>query len=242
MISYDNALMRFGMPIIEAMAEEQGINLEPLWYPPETTDFAPVAAQARERDPDAIGLVVSSAVPLINALVDEGISAQELPIFTSVALVPPEVVRELGDAAEGMYLITQQVPPSQEDNEGIAQMREEFEAAGLDPDGADLGPVAVQYWSDVHLVADALGQLSPQQIDSLDSAMVFGAVKAFTPIDRSEIAPADFSRTAYPDIESLAPFRLYSGFAMALHVEDGEYVPVSEFVDVTTPFEMKFES
>ncbi len=55
------------------------------------------------------------------------------------------------------------------------------------------------------------------------------------------MAPVDFSAPAYPDIEALAPFRLFSRHAMVVHIEDGEYVPVSEFVDVTSAFDMEFD-
>jgi ABC-type branched-subunit amino acid transport system substrate-binding protein len=241
MLSYDAALTRFAEPIIVGMAEELGVNIEFLWYPPDTTDFAPIAAQAREKDPDAIGLLVLTALPVMNALANEGISATETPVFTSIVLAAPEVIRELGDAAEGMYLITQSATPSHTENAGIQQMREEFEAAGLDPDDEDLGPTATAYWSAAHLVANALATLSPEQIASLDSDTVFAAAQTISPIDRLEMAPAELGTVTFDDIAALSAFRMGSRSAMVVHVEDGDYVPVSDWVDVTTPFEMEFE-
>jgi ABC-type branched-subunit amino acid transport system substrate-binding protein len=238
MVALDSAASRFFVGVCQQIAEQLGVTMDVLFFPAETTDFAPVAAQVAERDPDAIGLVVSTMVPFVNALAGEGISPEDVPIFTSVALMPPEVIRELGEKVEGAYLITQQTPPSDRDNPGIEQMLSEFEAAGLDVDDADLGPTAVYYWSNVHILADILGSLSPEEIASLDSASLAAAVAAAPPIDRPEIAPIDFSAPAFGDIEALASFRLFSREAMVVRVEDGEYVPVSSFGDVTVPFEL----
>ena len=47
------------------------------------------------------------------------------------------------------------------------------------------------------------------------------------PIDRPEEAPFDFSKIAFPDVKSLAAFRIFTRDAMLVRVEDGHYVSVS---------------
>jgi hypothetical protein len=59
------------------------------------------------------------------------------------------------------------------------------------------------------------------------------------PIDRPEVAPFDFTKTAFPDVKSVASFRIFSRYAMLVRVENGHYVSVSGFDDVTKPFKLQ---
>ena len=63
-------------------------------------------------------------------------------------------------------------------------------------------------------------------------------MKKAGPIDRPEVAPFDFSKFAFPDVKSLAGFRIFTRDAMLVRVENGHYVSVSGFNDVTKPFKL----
>ena len=72
----------------------------------------------------------------------------------------------------------------------------------------------------------------------MTSAELVNAMKNAGPINRPEVAPFDFSKVAFPDVKSLAGFRIFSRDAMLVRVENGHYVSVSPFSDVTKPFKL----
>lgn len=238
MVSLDSSATRPFVGVSREIAAGLGLEMEPLWVPPETTDYAPVAAQIAERDPDAIVLILNSMVPFMNALDAVGISPRDVPIMTGVTLFPPETIEELGAKAEGMYLLSQAAPPSDTDNPGIAQMLEELEAAGVDAQPEELSPAITTAWSNVHILVDILQDLPEADLATLDSAKLVELFSGVGPVSRPEYTPFDFTTTAYPDIKALASLRLFSRQAMVITVEDGTYQAVSPFGDVTQPFEL----
>ena len=52
-------------------------------------------------------------------------------MLTAVTLMPPNVLHELGSVANGMYLLTQQAPPSDTSNAGITADAEGIEEGGV---------------------------------------------------------------------------------------------------------------
>jgi hypothetical protein len=149
------------------------------------------------------------------------------------------VLHQLGSVANGMYLLTQQAPPSDSSNPGIQQMLKELKAAGFPANGRNLSPASTAAWSNVHTLVDVLKKLPKSEIANLNSAELVAAMKNAGPIDRPEEAPFDFSTFAFPDVKSLAGFRIFSRDAMLVRVENGHYVSVSGFSDVTKPFKLK---
>ncbi len=122
----------------------------------------------------------------------------------------PEVLHQLGDKADGVYLLTQQAPPSDKDNPGIQQMLKELKDAGFDANGDEMSPAVTGAWSNVHTLVDILKKLPPAEIATLDSAKLVDAMAKAGPINRPEIAPFDFTANAFPDIASLSGFRIYT--------------------------------
>jgi ABC-type branched-subunit amino acid transport system substrate-binding protein len=239
-VSAESPEAQGSMATIQSMVAELGGSADSLFYPPETTDFAPVAAQVQERDPASICLVANEMVPMVNALADVGITPDSFPIVSGAVLVPPHILEELGDAAEGMILVSQLVSPSETDNPGIADMLDELEAAGIDAEDSPVSTETVYYWSSIHTLVDALSELTPEQIETLDSATLQEAVAAYTPVERPEVAPYDFTEPAFKDTEALAAFRIFNRNALAVKVEDGGLVQVTDFVDVESPPELDF--
>ncbi len=240
MVSIDSAATRTFVQTSQQVAQGQNVKLDSLFIPPDTTDFAPVAAQIANRKPSGLGLILTTQiVPFFNALADEGISPHDIPIFTAVTLMPPEVLKQLGSKADGVYLLTQQAPPSDSDNPGIQQMLTELKAAGLPSNGDELSPASTGAWANVHALVDILKKLPPSEIATLDSAKLVDAMAKAGPINRPEIAPFDFTKTAFPDISSLSAFRIFTRDAMVTRVENGKYVRVSPFSDATKPFKLE---
>jgi len=152
--------------------------------------------------------------------------------------MPPNVLHQLGSVANGMYLLTQQAPPSDSSNPGIKQMLKELKAAGFPAKGNNLSTASTGAWSNVHALVDVLAKLPKSEIANLNSTELVNAMKNAGPINRPEVAPFDFGKIAFPDVESLASFRIFSRDAMLVRVENGHYIRVSGFSDVTKPFKL----
>jgi hypothetical protein len=239
MVAIDVPITRTFMGTAVDVAKDLGVDMDVLWVPLETTDWAPVAAQVAERDPEAIGVAVPQMVPLINALEAEGITPADVPIQTAVTFLPPEQIEELGPKADGIYLVSQVTPPTDTDNPGIKQMLREFAAAGVDIDLEQSSPAVVTAWANVHILADLLDDLPQDQIDALDSDALVQLMENAPPVSRPEYAAFDFSKNAYPDVPALSGLRLFSRQAMVVRVEDGQYKSVTPFGDATEPFELE---
>ena len=190
------------------------MKVQTLFVPPTTTDYAPIAAQVGQSNPASIGIILTDPVPFLNALAANGTTPKKVPMLTAVTLMPPNVLHELGSVANGMYLLTQQAPPSDSSNSGIQQMLKELKAAGFPANGNNLSPASTAAWSNVHALVDVLAKLPKSEIATLNSTELVNAMKNAGPIDRPEVAPFDFSKTAFPDVKSLTGFRIFSRDAM----------------------------
>ena len=222
----------------QKVAKGVGVKVQTLFVPPTTTDYAPIAAQVGQSNPASIGIILTDPVPFMNALAADGITSKKVPILTAVTLMPPNVLNQLGSVANGMYLLTQQAPPSDSSNSGIQQMLKELKKAGFPANGDNLSPASTGAWSNVHALVDVLEKLPKSEIATLNSTELVDAMKQAGPIDRPEAAPFDFSKIAFPDVKSLTGFRVFSRDAMLVRVEKGHYVSVSPFSDVTKPFKL----
>src|SRR6476619_3891648 len=131
MVAIDSSITRTFMGTAVDVAHDLGVDMDVLWVPPETTDWAPVAAQVSERKPEAIGVALPSMVPFINALANENITPKDVPIQTAVTMLPPEQINQLGSKADNIYLVTQVTPATDTANAGVQQMMKEFAAAGV---------------------------------------------------------------------------------------------------------------
>jgi ABC-type branched-subunit amino acid transport system substrate-binding protein len=220
------------------VAQGVGVKVHTLFVPPTTTDYAPIAAQVGQDNPKSIGIILANPLPFLNALASDGITAKKVPMLTAVTLVPPNVLHQLGSVANGMYLLTQDAPPSDSTNPGIKQMLKELKAAGYPSNPKNLSPASTTAWTDVHSLVQILQKLPKSEIANLNSAELVNAMKNAGPINRPEEAPFNFSKIAFPEIKSLAGFRIFTRDAMLVRVENGHYVSVSGFNDVTKPFKL----
>jgi len=231
----DTPALQFVSTQVEQAGREMGIEVETLLIPVDTTDFAPIAAQVAERDADSVGLLPVAPVPMINALADEGITPDTYTMSIASLVMTPDVVDELGSALDGMLVVSPTFPPTDEDNEGIAELRADLEAIGHDPDDPEVDFNTVQSWSNLKRLEAALLAAGPDVVESLDSQSLVDAVVA-NPIDRPEAAPYDFRENQLPELPELASFRIFMRDVAILTVEDGKYVSLSDgFVDVLDP-------
>ena len=238
LVVVDSAATRTFAGVSQQIAKEDGVKVDLLFVPAETTDYAPIAAQVSGRKPASIGLILPNPLPFMKALDAEGISPKTTPMLTAVTLMSPEVLQQLGSDANGMYLLTQQAPPSDTNNPGIQQMLKDLKAAGFKADGKELSPASTGAWSNVNTLVQILKKLPKSEIATLTSSQLVDAMKNAGPVNRPEVAPFDFSHVAFPDISALASFRIFSREAMIVRVEGGNYVRASSFSDATKPFNL----
>jgi ABC-type branched-subunit amino acid transport system substrate-binding protein len=231
----DTPQLQFVSNMVESAGEQLDIEVETLYLPMDTTDFAPVAAQIAERDADAIGLLPSAPVPMINALTAEGITPDKQTMSIASIALTPEIVDELGDALNGMIVVAPTAPPTETKNPGIAEFRAALEANGQDPDDELIDFNTVLSWSNLKKLEGALLAAGPTVIESLDSQSLVDAVVA-NPIARPEQAPYDFRTHQLPEFPELASFRIYTRDVAILELNDGKYDALADgFVDVLDP-------
>ena len=214
--------------------------MDVLWVPPETTDWAPVAAQVAERNPQAIGVALPSMVPFINALDAEGITPSDVPIQTAVTLLPPEQIKQLGSKADGIYLVTQVAPPTDTDNPGVKQMLKEFKAAGV-----DARPRAEQSRRGDRVVERAHlrrhRRRAPEAGDRLARLGHAGRrVQEGATGEPPRVRAVRLQQERVPGHPcALRVCASTPGEAMVLKVEDGAYKSVTPFGDATKPFKLE---
>jgi ABC-type branched-subunit amino acid transport system substrate-binding protein len=232
----DSPALQFVAVQVEAMAELIDIDLETIYFPTDTTDYAPIAAQIAERDPEAIGLLPASPVVMINALADEGLTPENHIMAIASIVLTPEVVEELGSAMDGMIVSSQTVPPNEVDNPGIAEFREDLEAIGLDPDAPNVDFTAVTAWSNIKKLEEALlAAGGPAYVADLTSDSLVQAL-VDNPIARPEAAPYDFRENQITELPGLASFRVFAREVALLELQDGEYQLLADgFVDILEP-------
>jgi hypothetical protein len=231
----DSPALQFVATQVEELAQLLDVQVETIYFPVDTTDYAPIAAQISERDPESIGMLPISPVIMINALAAEGITPETHIMSMASIVLTPEVVAELGSALDGMLVISQTVPPTDAENEGIAEFRADMEAIGEDPDDPTVTFGTVVSWSNLVRLEAALLAAAPEVIESLDSASLVDAIVDH-PIDRPESAPYDFRENQISELPDLASFRVFTRDVVILELQDGEYQVLSDgFVDMLDP-------
>lgn len=236
--AFQSAQTQFIVGQAQALGKQEGITVNPLFFPATTTDYAPLAAQIAQQKPGAIGMIAPAIVPLVNALASAGITPSKTPMFTAVSLMPPSVLAQLGANADGIYLASSQVPPSDTENPGIKQMLAEYKAAGISQSPAGIGTWAVDVWSKVHILDTAIAALPAAQRANLTSKELVSAVVGLGVVNRPEFAPFDLQKAAFGDFPALTHFRIFSDESLIVRVENGGYTVVAPFGSVTTPVKL----
>ena len=231
----DTPTLQFAGNLIVQMAALLKVKVDPIYYAQDTTDFAPVAAQISEADDEAVGMLPINPVVVVNALAQEGITPDNHDMVVPGGVITPESLKELGDAANGILVVSETMPPTETSNKGIAEFRADMKADGEDPDDPNVDFGTVTSWSNVKKLEGALLAAGPKVIASLDSKSVVDAVVNH-PVDRPETAPYDFRKHAIPEIPELAGFRIFTRTVAVLQIEDGKYKVLSDgFIDILKP-------
>jgi ABC-type branched-subunit amino acid transport system substrate-binding protein len=235
----DTPTLQFAGKLLKEAAGLLDLKVYPVYFPQDTTDFAPLAAQISDRHADAVGMLPLNPVVMVNALASEGLKPAKVTMVVPSATITPQVIKELGDTLDGMLVVSQTAAPTDTKNSGIAEFRADMKAAGHDPDDPNVDFSTVTAWSNVKKLEGALLAASPTVRASLDSKSLVDAVVA-TPVDRPEAAPYDFRSNQLPELTDLANFRVFTRKVAILRIEHGRYETVSDgFIDILKPPPLK---
>ena len=102
----DTPTLQFAGQLIVQMAALLKVKVDPIYYPQDTTDFAPVAAQISAADDEAVGMLPINPVVVVNALAQEGITPENHDMVVPGGVITPESLEELGDAANGILVVS----------------------------------------------------------------------------------------------------------------------------------------
>ncbi len=235
----DTPTLQFAGNLLQQVAGLLNVKVSPIYYPQDTTDFAPIAAQISEKNADATGLLPINPVVVVNALAAEGLTPSEHTMVVPSAVITPETMKELGPALNGMLVVSQTAPPTDTNNPGIQQFRADVQADGHNPDDPDIDFATVTAWSNVKKLEGALLGVTPAVRASLDSKTLVQTIVAH-PIDRPESAPYDFRKNQIPELPSLANLRVFTRKVAILQIEDGHYKTLTDgFIDIFKPPSIK---
>ncbi len=231
----DTPTLQFAGKLLVKMAALLNVKVDPIYYPQDTTDFAPLAAQISQANDEAVGMLPLNPVVVVNALAQEGITPANHDIVVPGGVITPDSLKQLGDAANGILVVSEAMPPTETSNKGIAEFRADMTAAGKNPDDPNVDFTTVTSWSNVKKLEGALLAAGPAVIASLDSKSVVDAVVNH-PVDRPEMAAYDFRRNAIPEVPDLAGFRVFTRTVAVLQIENGKYNVLSNgFIDILKP-------
>jgi branched-chain amino acid transport system substrate-binding protein len=231
----DTPTLQFAGNLIVKMAKLLDVHVDPIYYPQDATDFAPIAAEVSQKNDDAVGMLPINPVVVVNALAQEGITPANHDLVVPGGVITPENLKDMGDAANGILVVSEALPPTDTANPGIAEFRADMQADGKNPDDPNVDFATVTQWSNVKKLEGALLAAGPSVIRSLDSKGVVDAVVNH-PVDRPEMAPYDFRKNAIPEVPDLAAFRVFTRTVAVLQIENGKYNVLSNgFIDILKP-------
>jgi ABC-type branched-subunit amino acid transport system substrate-binding protein len=231
----DTPTLQFAGALIVKLAKLLDVKVDTIYFPQDTTDYAPVAAQVSEANDDAVGMLPLNPVAEVNALAQEGITPENHDLVVPGGVITPEILKQLGDAANGILVCSEVMPPTETANKGIQEFRADMQADGQNPDDPKVDVTDVTAWSNVKKLEGALLAAGPDVIKSLDTKKLVDAVVNH-PVDRPEAAPYDFRKHAIPEIPDLAGFRVFTRKVAVLQIQDGKYKSLSDgFIDILKP-------
>ena len=206
-------LMKPGLAEDDDLVQEVYVSLDA------SADYTPQLSQLVSANPDAIAVFGSTDINV------RAISGLRSAGYTGLIGLPgtglgTEGVETLGDAAEGLILVSGFEAPSGE-GEAVTQFNEEMDAQAPDAPKTDL---AINAWASVHLLADIL-----KTLDTIDSASLTAALDGY----EADLGVAPPFTMGVPDNQLNLP-RIFRNTFQVQEIKDGEVVVSGdgEFLDV----------
>jgi hypothetical protein len=202
-------------------AKTAGLAFTQTYFPLDTTDFSSVAAQIVSSKTGALDFLLPQPEQFITALGSVGANFRQTTLIADQGIMTPQQEKALAAPLTGAYEVGSDVPASATSNAGIKQMR------------------AVQEWSAVHAVAEALKPLGKTALASLTSTTLARAVVAHGQYTLPAVAPFSFAKNPFPASALLGQGRTYSSYVGVFTFKNGADVPVGGFQNVNGTFTLK---
>jgi ABC-type branched-subunit amino acid transport system substrate-binding protein len=227
-VHVDIPSVTFIADLVKGQVASLGLELgESVAVPVGATDLAPYVAQALSDGADGVIVVLGEGYDqFMRALDQQGADLDDVAVVLGSGVVTGDFLDEVGDLADGLYVVGAGWPVSDDSNEGIAQYQDELEAVGADVSPTDFG---LNTWSMMHAVADLL-----EDSPTMDTGTLVAALESAGEISRPERAAIDLSQPAFPDDPVLSAFRVFGRDVNIARVADGQLESVVDgFVDVS---------
>lgn len=222
-----------------SVAKSAGISFNPVYFPLDTTDFSSVAAQIVSANTGALDFLLPQPEQFITALSSVGANFNKMTLIASQGILTPQQQKALATSLESAYEVGGVIPPSVSDNPGIQQMAAEYKAAG-ETFSPQLSIYAVQEWTAIHALADALKPLSKSTLNSLTSQSLVKAVVDHGQYNLPTLAPFNFETgNPFPKSSILGQGRVFSSYQQVFTFKNGVEVPVGSFQNVNGVFSAK---
>jgi hypothetical protein len=239
MVLPDLPSLQFVSTLIAQFAKLLGVKYSVIFYPSDTSDFAPIAAEIENTHPVALGEAPTSVAPYVSALAADGITPKTVIMSFPASAVPPDVVSQEGNALEGAIIVSETISPDDASNPGIAA----FLQAAKQYSGSDktaLSFLQVLEWSNVQRLVGALEAEGPAYVKAVSTPQQLEAAVVAHPISRPESAPYNFAANSFPQLKSLQAFRLFTRNVAILELKGEKFETLSSgFIDPLSPPKIK---
>jgi ABC-type branched-subunit amino acid transport system substrate-binding protein len=220
--------------ILVKVAASLGITLKQVYFPLDTTDFGPVAAQILAAKPGLLTYFVPESAPFLTALSSAGLASSAVKTVVPQGLLTNQQEQEVAKIIEGSYEVGGVIPTTAASNAGIKEMKQEYRAAG-ETFSTSLSTGAVAEWQVVHALADALQPLGKAKLKSLTSKQLLQAVINHGTYNLPTLAPFNYQRLAYSKSSPLGGARIFSRGYQVFQYKKGVGQPVGGFRSLNLP-------
>jgi hypothetical protein len=182
---------------------------------PEGGSDASSVVAAATRSVDAVAMMTTTPATT-QYLAARSSVGDSTPTATGVINLPKALIGELGAAVEDIFL-TSPVMPIDADVEGVTQLRQTAETAGLDPDAWAYPEYVTLVWANVQVFVAAA-----EQADELSAAGIHESLGNLQ-VDVGVIAPVDLTAPRsdlYPGLD-----RIFNNEMLFGDVRDGRFEP-----------------
>ena len=193
-------------------------------FPLDAADLTPLVQATLEGGTDGVAFLMAPDQINKYLLALPNLGAD--PLLVSSTLVYSDTnFGIVGDAAEGLILTGQILPPTYTENPGVQRYHDELDAIGSDAPRSELG---MNTWAAFHIVADIMNSM---EADAIDSESLMAVMNSAGEIRFDPLPPFDWSEPilAYPPAR-----RVFSDRVVVSEVRDGKIVAVTgEYVSLS---------
>jgi ABC-type branched-subunit amino acid transport system substrate-binding protein len=191
------------------------------------TDMSGIAGQVISSGANAMITIVPTTqqVPLYRAVRQQGASSKQIAFVSTLQNITPTTRAALGSAAEGMFLSSWELSPSEASSPIVKQYVAELKAAGQPHDAKSLNMLGMTAWSGAHMLADALKAAKlPATTANVPRALMQPIIGKLS--QKYGLNPLNYQQTAFRTDPNLKALRIFSSYQRIYQLAKGKVVPL----------------